>query len=512
MEQHLLGIDIGTSGTKTLICTPTGKVLATATAPHTLQSPKPGYSEQDPDQWWAATCKATRAVFRKAAIPKSSIQAIGLSGQMHGSVFLSKNHTPLRPAILWNDQRTAAECAEIESLMGSRKKLIKAVGNPALTGFTAPKILWLRNHQPRLYDRTTQILLPKDYIRFRMTSTFATDVADASGYLLLDIAKRKYNPTVLRKLQIDSSLLPPTYESHEVTAELSTSGAKSLGLLPGIPVVAGAGDNAAAAIGNGVTSPGILTASIGTSGVMFAHADTPTLDPDGRVHTMCSAVADKWCVFGCELSAGACLQWFHNNLAEDTIKQAKKQKQDPYTLLLQQASQTPPGAEGLYFLPYLTGERCPHPDPLAKAAWIGLTIRHTHPHLTRALVEGVTFGMNDILQILRNMQIPTKTIRLTGGGARDPFWRQLQADIYNSPVATVNTDEGPAYGAALLAAVGIGLHPDIHAACKTAIEQSKKLKPNRKLIAFYKKQHAQYQRLYHALASEYQHIANLINA
>ncbi|QQE13262.1 xylulokinase [Planctomycetota bacterium] len=507
---YLLGIDIGTSGTKTLICDAQGKVLATATAPHTLQSPKPSYSEQNPDEWWDATCKATKAVLRKAKLKKADVKAIGLSGQMHGSVFLSKQGKPLRPAILWNDQRTAAECVEIESLVGSRKKLIKAVGNPALTGFTAPKILWVRKNQPRIYNQTAQILLPKDYIRFRMTGTFATDVADASGYLLLDVAKRKYNQSVLKKLDIDPALLPPTFESHEITSELSAEGAKALGLQPGTPVVAGAGDNAAAAIGNGVTSSGILTASIGTSGVMFAHADSPTLDPAGRVHTMCSAVDGKWCVFGCELSAGACLQWFRNNLAEDIIKQAKKLKTDPYRLLLEKAADIQPGCEGLFFQPYLTGERCPHPDPDAKAAWIGLSIRHTHAHMTRALLEGVTFGMTDILQIMRNMDIPVKTIRLTGGGAKDPFWRQMQADIYNAKTAIVNADEGPAYGVALLAAVGIGLYPNVTAACKAAITQTETLKPARKLANFYKKQHAQYQRLYTALAPEYKNISKLI--
>ncbi|WP_432798066.1 xylulokinase [Poriferisphaera sp. WC338] len=506
---HLLGIDIGTSGTKVLVCNQAGRVIATATSPHDLIMPKPGWSEQDPQQWWRATCKAVKAALHKGNIKKNQIVAIGLSGQMHGSVFLANTTKPLRPAILWNDQRTAEQCAQIEQAAGGKRKLIKAVGNPALTGFTAPKILWVKQHQSQIYRKTKQILLPKDYIRYCMTGTFATEVSDASGTLLFNVAKRKWNTTLMRKLDIDSALMPTCYESHEVTSHLSAEGAKAMGLLEGIPVVGGAADNAAAAIGNGVVNSGILCASLGTSGVMFAHSDQPALDPGGRVHTMCSAVDGKWCVFGCMLSAGGSFQWFRNELAEPELAEAKKKKIDPYTLLIQKAQAAPLGSEGLFFLPYLTGERCPHPDPDARGAYIGLTRRHTRNHIIRALLEGVTFGMNDALEIMRHMNIPVKTIRLTGGGAKDPFWRQLQADIYNAPVATVNSDEGPAFGVALLAGVGIGVWKNIQQACKAIITETEKRKPLRKHANQYIPYHKQYQQLYAALAPEFKSITKL---
>src|SRR5687767_6632595 len=360
---HLLGIDVGTSGTKTLVCSERGKVLATATAEHPISSPKPGWSEQDPLDWWDATAKATRAVLKKAKLKAGDVGAIGLSGQMHGSVFLGDGEKPLRPALLWNDQRTAEQCAEIESKAGGREALIGLVANPALTGFTAPKILWVRQHEPKVYERTKHILLPKDYIRFRMTGEYATEVSDASGTLLLDVANRRWSDRLLTILSIDNALLPRLHESHEVSATLSAEGAKALGMNAGTPVVGGAGDNAAGAVGSGVVSAGIVFATLGTSGVVFAHSDTPALDPQGRVHTMCHAVPGKWCVFGCMLSAGGSFQWLRNQLGQSEVAAARKKGVDPYELLVAEARRAPAGCEGLFFLPYLTGERCPHPDP-----------------------------------------------------------------------------------------------------------------------------------------------------
>ncbi|MBI1336722.1 MAG: xylulokinase [Phycisphaera sp.] len=506
---HLLGIDIGTSGTKTLISDHKGKVLATAVAEHAISSPRPGWSEQDPLEWWSATCKATKAVLKNARLKARDITAVGLSGQMHGSVFLGSGVKPLRPALLWNDQRTGAECIEIEKAVGGRKQLISQVGNPALTGFTAPKILWVRRHEPKVYEKTRHILLPKDYIRYCMTGEYATEVGDASGTLLLDVKKRAWNKVVLTKLKIDGALLPNCYESHVVTGQLHREGAAALGLAEGTPVVGGSGDQPAGAVGNGIVTAGVVSATLGTSGVVFAHADKPTYDPQGRVHTMCSAVEGKWCVFGCMLSAGGSFQWFRNHLAADEVALAKKKKVDPYTLLIAEAQKAAPGCEGLFFMPYLTGERCPHPDPSARGGWVGLTSRHDRPALIRSLIEGVTFGMNDALCIMRGMGIDTKTVRLSGGGARSKFWRQLQADIYGSDVAVINAQEGPAYGVAILAGVGTGVWKSVPEACGAAIRETEKLRPRKKIADLYKKYHAQYQRLYPALQGEFPRIAAL---
>ena len=506
----LLGIDVGTSGTKILLCDYEGRVLATATAEHGISSPKPGWSEQNPIEWWEATCQATRNVLDRAKVDPAQVTGIGLSGQMHGSVFLDKDHQPLRPALLWNDQRTAKECEEIEKAAGSRKKLINMVGNPALTGFTAPKILWVRRHEPKVYNRTRQILLPKDYVRFRMTGEFATEVGDASGTLLLDVKKRQWNRRLLSLLEIDPDLLPACHESHVVSGRLHAEAAGALGLSEGTPVVGGSGDQPAAAVGNGIVASGIVSATMGTSGVFYAHADEPTYDPQGRVHTMCAAVEGKWCVFGCVLSAGGSFQWFRNHMAHLEIKRAKELGIDPYELLTQEAELAPPGCEGLFFLPYLTGERCPHPDPNARGGWIGLTARHNRPAMIRAVLEGITYGMNDILRIFLDMDIRVRTVRLSGGGARSALWRQLQADVYNKPVATINSDEGSAYGVAILAGVGTGVWKSVPQACKAIIGETEKLRPAPKMAKLYKQYHGQYQRLYHALKDEFQHIAALV--
>lgn len=510
---HLLGIDIGTSGTKTLICDGRGRVLATAMSPHDISSPKPGWSEQDPEQWWSATCKATKAALRKAKLKKTDIGAIGLSGQMHGSVFLGPDGDtkPLRPALLWNDQRTATQCDEIEKAAGGRKKLINMVGNPALNGFTAPKILWVRQHEPRVYAKTHHILLPKDYIRLCMTGEYATEVGDASGTLLLDVKKRKYNTKLLSLLDIDRALLADCHESHVVTGALHQRGAAALGLQEGTPVVGGSGDQPAGAIGNGIVRRGVVSATLGTSGVVFAHADTPTYDPQGRVHTMCAAVEGKWCVFGCMLSAGGSFQWFRNRLgpAEAASAAVRKNPDKLYASLIREAQQAPPGCEGLFFLPYLTGERCPHPDPDARGGWIGLTARHGRPELIRSLLEGVTFGMADAVQIMDGMGLNTKTVRLSGGGAKSAFWRQLQADVYGKTCAVINADEGPAYGVALLAGVGTDVWSSVPQACDAAIRETERFKPDRKLARRYAAHHAQYQRLYAALKDEFKAIAQL---
>jgi len=507
-----LGIDIGTSGTKTLAMRENGKIIASATVEYPLSSPKPGWSEQDPAAWWKAVIKSVKMVLKEGKLKPADVAGIGLSGQMHGSVFLNRDQEVIRPAILWNDQRTAAQCAAIEDAAGGRKKLIRMVANPALTGFTAPKILWLRDHEKRNYDRTTQVLLPKDYIRFKLTGEYATEVSDASGTLLLDVKGRRWCKPLLEKLEISPELLPKVYESEEVSGKLSSIAAKELGLPVGVPVVGGGGDQAAGAIGNGIVHRGVISATMGTSGVVFAHSDEVQIDPEGRVHTFCHAVRNKWHVMGVVLSAGGSFQWYRNQLGEAEVKAAKRQKVDPYELLTAEAAEAPAGCEGLYFLPYLTGERTPHADPNARGAWIGLSLRHGKPHLIRSVMEGATYAMRDCLEIIDGMKIPIKEIRLSGGGARSHFWRQMQADIYGHKVVTINAEEGPAYGVALLAAAGTGAYKDVVEACDAAIKVTSGAAPQRKTKQQYDKAYPLYGKLYRSLKEDYTAIAKLIES
>lgn len=505
-----LGVDVGTSGTKTLAMQEDGTILASATEEYPLFSPHPGWSEQNPEDWWQATIKSIRKVLKTGKIKAADVKGIGLSGQMHGSVFLNKKHEVIRPALLWNDQRTAAECAEIEQRAGGRKKLIKLVANPALTGFTAPKILWLRNHEPKHFDKTVQVLLPKDYIRFRLTGEFATEVSDASGTLLLDVKQRNWSRPLLSKLELDDSLLPDVYESEDVSGHLAADAAGLLGLSKGVAVVGGGGDQAAGAVGNGIVKKGVISATMGTSGVVFAHSDEVQIDPEGRVHTFCHAVRNKWHVMGVVLSAGGSLQWYRNQLCEQQVAEAKRKKVDPYELISAQAEQAPPGSESLFFLPYLTGERTPHADPDARAAWIGLSLRHGRSHLGRAVMEGATYAMRDSLEIIKELNIPVREIRLSGGGARSPFWRQLQADIYGQKVVTINAEEGPAYGVALLAAAGTGAYKDVVEACSSTIRVVQSTSVNSKAKSIYNKAYPVFQGLYSSLKEDFPRINQLL--
>lgn len=505
-----LGIDVGTSGTKTLAMRQDGRILASATAEYPLSNPKPGWSEQDPEDWWQATVKGVRAVLRKGRIKPFEIAGIGLSGQMHGSVFLDAKQQVIRPAILWNDQRTAAECAEIESRAGGRSRLIELVANPALTGFTAPKIVWLRKHEPKSFDRVRQVLLPKDYVRFRLTGEFATEVSDASGTLLLDVRGRCWSRELLRLLDIDPALLPAVFESENVSGQVSKSAAKLLGLPTGIPVVGGGGDQAAGAVGNGIVRRGVISATMGTSGVVFAHSDEVQYDPQGRLHTFCHAVRGKWHVMGVVLSAGGSLQWYRNRFAETEVALARRRKIDPYELITAQAAEAPAGCEGLFFLPYLTGERTPHADPHARGAWVGLSLRHGRTHLVRSIIEGATYAMRDSLEIVRQLQIPVKEVRLSGGGARSRFWRQVQADIYGTRVVTTNSAEGPAYGVALLAAVGTGAYKSVVEACQATIKVEESAAPASRTRKVYDAAYPLYQRLYRSLKDDFRIIAELV--
>ncbi|MFM8217654.1 MAG: xylulokinase [Planctomycetaceae bacterium] len=505
-----LGIDIGTSGTKTLAMRRDGAILASATAEYPLLNPRPGWSEQNPEEWWQATIKTVRQVVKQARLAPGDVSGIGLSGQMHGSVFLDSRQQVIRPALLWNDQRTHAECGEIEKLAGGRRKLIDMVANPALTGFTAPKILWLRNHEPKNYDRCRQVLLPKDYVRLRLTGEFATEVSDASGTLLLDVKQRHWSSRLLGKLQIDRDWLPKVHESEEVSGQLTTEATRLLGLPMGVPVVGGGGDQAASAVGNGIVKKGVVSATMGTSGVVFAHSDEVQYDPEGRLHTFCHAVRGKWHMMGVVLSAGGSLQWYRNQLCQAEIAQARKLKVDPYELITQQAAQAPAGSEGLVFLPYLTGERTPHADPHARGAWVGLSLRHGRPHLARAVMEGATFAMRDSLQIIQGLKVPAKEVRLSGGGARSEFWRQLQADIYGLPVAVTNSHEGPAYGVALLAAVGTGAYKNVVEACAATIRTVSQTSPRSAERRLYDRLHPRYQHLYSSLKPNFASLADFV--
>jgi xylulokinase len=504
-----LGIDVGTSGTKTLAINERGRILAQAMASYTCYHPKPLWSEQDPDDWWDATVKTVRAVVKKARLKAADVLAIGLSGQMHGSVFLDKQNRVVRRALLWNDQRTAAECDEIEHRAGGREQLIGMVANPALTGFTAPKILWLRNHEPKNFAKTARVLLPKDEIRRRLTGEFATEVSDASGMLLLDVVHRRWSKELFSKLELDEGLVATCYESEDVTGKLSREAARTLGLSTDCVVVGGAGDCAAGAVGNGIVQPGLLSTSIGTSGVVFVHSETPQVDPLGRLHTFCHAVRGKWHLMGVTLAAGGSLQWFKNALCETVAALAKRRKIDVYDVLTEEAAVTPPGAEGLVFLPYLAGERTPHADPLARGAFVGLTLRHTRGHLVRAILEGVTYSLRDCLAIIEEQSIVVKQIRSTGGGARSAFWRQMQADVLGKAVISMAADEGPAYGVALLAAVGAGEFKNIAEACAATIKTTTQVKPRATARRQYDQGFPVFQQLYRSLRNDFRTMAEL---
>ena len=506
---YYLGIDVGTSGTKALVMNAKAKVLAAATAGYAVSSPRPGWSEQDPEDWWVGTAKAVRAVIRKAGIDGKRIAGIGLSGQMHGLVITDGAGKPLRPSLIWNDQRTAPQAAEIEEKVGGKKRLISLVGNVAMTSFTLTKLLWVRRHEPRIYDRIKHFLLPKDYVRLCMTGQYVGEVSDMSGTLMLDQKKRNWSSKIISIFQIDRDILPPVVESHEITGRVRKAAAARLGVAEGTPVVGGGGDQPAGAVGNGVVVDGLTSATMGTSGVVFTHSKQYKTDPQGRVQTFCSSVDGQWCMFGCVMAAGGSFQWYRNVLGEAEVAAAKKQKIDPYELLTAQAKAAPPGCEGVFWLPYLTGERTPHADPYAKGCWIGLHARTGRNELVRSVLEGATFAMNDAVTILRDRGLNIRQIRLSGGGARSAFWRQLQADIYGTTCVTINAEEGPAYGVALLAAVGTGRYKDIRQACKAAISVTRTIKPSPKAKRLYAEYYEQYRRLYPALKDQFAHIAAL---
>jgi xylulokinase len=454
-----LGIDSSTTATKALLMDASGEVRAVASSEYTYETPQPLWTEQHPNLWWQATAASIRELLAQSQVDAAEVEGVGLTGQMHGLVVLDKDGQVLRPAILWNDQRTGAECDEIRQLLG-KERLIQITGNNALTGFTAPKILWVKNHEPEVFAQVRQILLPKDYVRWKLTGVYATDKAGGAGTLLFDIRQRDWSEEVVRALGIDPAWLPPTFEGTAITGRLTPEAAEATGLRTGTPVVGGGGDQAAAAVGTGTVVEGIVSLSLGTSGVVFASADRPIVEPEGRLHAFCHAVPGTWHLMGVMLSAAGSLRWYRDTLAPEV----------EFDALVEPAGEVPPGSDGLLFLPYLTGERTPYPDPLARGAFVGLTVRHTRAHLTRSVLEGVAFGLRDSFELMKEAGLAAITqVRITGGGARSALWRQILADVLNSELITVNTVEGAAYGAALLAATGTGTFADVPSACAAVI-------------------------------------------
>jgi xylulokinase len=487
----LVGLDVGTGGARAVAVDGSGNVVAEASSEYPLHSPRPGWTEQDPADWW----EGAREALGKVAAGEE-VAGIGLTGQMHGSVFLDSSDEVIRPALLWNDQRTYRQCDVITRAVGE-ERLISIAGNPALTGFQAPKIIWLRDEEPQNFERVARVLLPKDYVRLRLTGEYATDASDAAGTLLLDVRARDWSREILDALEIPLPWMPDVYEGPENTGSLREDVAEELDMPPGIPVAAGGGDNAAAAVGTGIVGPGLVNSSVGTSGVLFAHASEFNPDPSGRLHAFCHAVPGAYHLMGVTLSAGGSLSWWRETIGGD------------YDELVGAASEVLPGSEGIVFLPYLSGERTPHLDPKARGAFFGLTARHGVAHMTRAVMEGVIFSLRDSLEIMRELGVPVEDVRATGGGARSSLWRQLQADVYGTPVRRTVADEGPAYGAALLAGVVSGTYADVDEATSVVRLREEVTEPDRERAKIYEEHYEVYRSLYPATSSAMSRLTDL---
>ncbi len=498
----LLGIDVSTTGAKAILVDESGSVLATATTEYPLSTPRPLWSEQNPADWWAGTVQSIRSVLAESHLPASQIIGVGLTGQMHGLVCLDSLAKVLRPAILWNDQRTATQCEEMTEKVG-QARLLSITGNPALTGFTAPKIIWVRENEPEVYARIAHILLPKDYIRFLLTGEFAIDCAEASGTSLLDLQTRNWSDELLTALDIPKKWLPKVYEGPAITGKISQKAAEITGLAAGTIIIGGGGDQAAQAIGVGAVTPGIVALTLGTSGVVFAPTGRPFIEAQGRLHAMCHSAPPSsgagWHLMGVMLSAAGSLRWFR-----DTFTPGRN-----YDALLAPAVDIAPGSEGLIFLPYLTGERTPYPDPLARGAFVGLTIRHTHAHMARAVLEGVAFGLRDSMELVKGAGLgEIYQVRISGGGARSSFWRQILADVMNCELVTVNVTDGACYGATLLAGVGAGIWPSVPDACRATVKILNPIQPRSEIVNKYQGLYPIYRSLYPALKPAFQALAD----
>jgi xylulokinase len=495
-KSNFLGVDISTTSSKALLIDEAGEVVAVASSPHTLQTPRPLWSEQNPPEWWQAVCVSVRSIMKKTGVKAETVAAMGLTGQMHGLVMLDDTGKVLRPAILWNDQRTQAQCDEIHARIG-RERFIQITGNVALTGFTAPKILWIKENEPEIYAKTTHVLLPKDFVRYKLMGDFAMDKADGSGTVLFNLKERDWSDEVLSALGIPRRWMPPLYEGPQITGHLTPAAAEATGLKAGTPVMAGGGDQAAQAVGVGAVEPGIIGLTVGTSGVVFATTPSALIEPEGRLHAFCHAVPGMWHFMGVMLSAAGSLQWFRDTLAQGIS----------FDDLLKEAETVPAGSEGLQFLPYLSGERTPHPDPLARGAFIGLTLRHGRGHMTRAVLEGVAFGLKDSFTLIQNAGLgAVDQVRASGGGIKSPLWRQILASVLEAELITVDVIEGAAYGACLLAGVGAGVWPDVATACKKVVKMAEIAKPNESQVAIYRVMYPIYRELYPALKSTFQKI------
>ncbi|HLH42514.1 MAG TPA: xylulokinase [Bryobacteraceae bacterium] len=496
---YWMGVDVGTGGTRAVLVNSRGQVVAAVTAPHEeMRMERPLWAEQRPENWRDAAFQSIRAVLAQAHVAGPDVRAIGLSGQMHGLVLVDAGGRVVRPSLIWCDQRSQPQVDCINRIVG-KDAVLRFIANPMLTGFTLPKLLWVRDHEPETFERAAKLLLPKDYVRFCLTEDFATDVSDASGTGMFDVAARRWSLGILDALHLDRGLLPPAYESAEVAGHISKRAAEQTGLAPGTPVVAGAGDQAASAVGNGIVQPGAVSCTLGTSGVVFAHMENLAYDPLGRVHAFCHAVPGKWHVMGVTQGAGLSLHWLRHRLAPDS----------GYEELLAEAASAPPGAHGLFWLPYLMGERTPHLDSQARGAWIGLTARHTRADLIRSVIEGVCYSQKDCLDLLQGVGIEAAFVRVSGGGSRSAFWRQLLADVFCKPVARLAAREGSAHGAALLALAGAGEYSSIPEICQATLRETDTLAPRTAEAAFYAKGHRIYASLYPALRPSFEAISGL---
>jgi xylulokinase len=496
---YTLGIDVGTGGTRALLLDEQGHLVASATEEHEpFASPEIGWAEQHPEDWWRACCVAVPKVIERARLRAEDIACVGFSGQMHGAVMLDDRGKVVRPALIWCDVRTNPQCEELTKQIGAAQ-IIQATCNPALANFTLTKLMWVREHEPEKWQRVRSVMLPKDYVRFRMTGERAIDMADASGTLLLDVARRRWSRLMLEATAIDEHMLPALFESPDVCAQINSEGAKALGLRQGTPVVAGAGDQAAGAVGMGIVAPGTVSATIGTSGVVFAATDRPALEPGGRLHTFCHAIPGRWHVMGVTQAAGLSLRWFRDQFGTGVDdNDGKKDRSDPYERLSDEAARIPPGCQGLLWTPYLMGERTPHLDPNARAALVGLTASHTRAHVIRAILEGVAFSLRDTFTLFEEMKVGVNRIRLGGGGARSPLWRQIQADVYGHEVEIVEAEEGAAYGAAILAGVGAGLWKSVDEACAAVVRVAKTVRSQPAAVGVMNESYAAFRRVYPA--------------
>ncbi len=500
--KYILGIDLGTSGTKTVLFDSVGKKIASATVEYDLIQLKNGWAEQNPNDWWQAAVTTTKSVLEKSGVNPDDIKGVGISGQMHGLVMVDKNGEVLRNAILWCDGRTTDECAEITQKIG-KQRLIEITANPALTGFTGGKVLWVKKHEPELYKQCHKILLPKDYIRYKLTGLFGQDVSDASGTNLFDVKNRRWSEEILDKLEMEKSLFPECHESVEIAGNITESASTETGLSTTTIVCYGAGDNASAAIGTGVVSTGKAFTTIGTSGVIFAHSDKPQIDPEGRVHTFCSAVPNAYTVMSCTLAAGMSLKWFRDNFCDSEVEVGKYLKKDSYQLIDQGVKNIPIGADGLIFLPYIMGERSPILDEKSRGVFFGISAIHTKYNMLRAVMEGVAYSQKQCFELMKDMKISFDTMYACGGGARSDIWRSMLSDLYETDVVTLQNDEGPALGVAILAAVASGIYSDISSACKEMIEVKTIVNPNNDNSEQYNKFYEIYCDLYEGLKSSF---------